>query len=254
MALQHMSAYLDVKHSGETFRVLLKRVPSARRFTLRIRAANRDVLLTMPGRGALADARDFAQRHAAWIGARLNRLPQSVPFEPGAIIPFRGEPHLILHRPASRGTVWVEDAAEPSGMGAAKFLCVAGQREHIARRVTDFLKHTAKQDIESAARKHAVAVGKHAIRVTLRDTSSRWGSCSASGSLNFSWRLILAPPFVLDYLAAHEAAHLVHLNHSAQFWKLLQSLCAQTSQAEAWLNAHGAGLHRYGKPADEKPA
>ena len=106
---QAMAAFLDVNHSGETYRVVLKRASAARRFTLRVRAASRDVLLTMPGRGALADARDFAQRHAAWIGARLRRLPAPVPFAPGELIPFRGETHLITHRQGARGTVWVED-------------------------------------------------------------------------------------------------------------------------------------------------
>jgi predicted metal-dependent hydrolase len=85
--------------------------------------------------------------------------------------------------------------------------------------------------------------------VGLRDTTSRWGSCSSQGSLNFSWRLILAPAYVLDYLAAHEVAHLVHMNHSARFWKLTRKLCAETDRAEAWLKAHGKDLHRYGSSA-----
>jgi predicted metal-dependent hydrolase len=242
-----MSGFLDVNHSGETYRVMLKRAPAARRFTLRVRASSRDVLLTMPGRGALADARDFAQRHAAWIGARLRRLPAPVPFAPGEIIPFRGEPHLIAHRPGIRGTVWVEDIFPGPGENTPRLLCVAGSSEHVARRVSDFLKAAAKSDLDYSVRKYTLAIGKQPLRVTLRDTTSRWGSCSASGSLNFSWRLILAPPFVLDYLAAHEAGHLVHLNHSDRFWKLVNSLCAETGRAEAWLSAHGSSLHRFGK-------
>ena len=134
-----MSAFLDVDHSGETYRVLLKRVPAARRFTLRIRAATRDVTLTMPRRGALSDAHDFAQRHAAWIGARLRRLPSPVPFAPGEMIPFRGEAHIITHRPLSRGTVWIEDGLQADGE-VQKHLCVSGGSEHVARRVGDFLR------------------------------------------------------------------------------------------------------------------
>ncbi len=250
-----MSAFLDVNHSGETYRVLLKRAPAARRFTLRIRAASRDVTLTMPRRSALADARDFAERHAAWIGARLKRLPAPVPFAPGEIIPFRGVPHLIVHRPVMRGTVWIEPAPPDftvnvlPGMETVepKLLCVAGKEEHITRRVADFLKANAKADLEAAVRRHAGAIGKKATSVTLRDTSSRWGSCTASGGLNFSWRLILAPPSVLDYLAAHEVCHLTHLNHSARFWALVSSICIETDRPEAWLSAHGSSLHRYGK-------
>ena len=246
-----MAAFLDVNHSGETYRVVLKRASAARRFTLRVRAASRDVLLTMPGRGALADARDFAQRHAAWIGARLRRLPAPVPFAPGELIPFRGETHLITHRQGARGTVWVEDVLRGPDAKTPRLLCVAGNREHIARRVSDFLKSAAKADLEAAVRKYALVIGVQPLRVTLRDTSSRWGSCSASGGLNFSWRLILAPAFVLDYLAAHEAGHLIHLNHSDRFWTLVNSLCAETGRAEAWLSAHGSSLHRYGKHASE---
>jgi predicted metal-dependent hydrolase len=242
-----MTGYLDVKHSGETYRVLVKRAPAARRFTLRIRAATRDVTLTIPRRGALADAREFAERHAAWIGARLRRLPVPVPFAPGELIPFRGEAHRIVHRPDARGTVWIEDAGFSLFGDAPKLLCVAGGAEHVSRRVSDFLKHTAKREIEAAVRKYAQAIGKPVLRVTLRDTSSRWGSCTSAGHLNFSWRLIFAPPFVLDYLAAHEVGHLVHLNHSPRFWKLVKSICTETDRAEAWLTAHGSSLHRFGK-------
>jgi predicted metal-dependent hydrolase len=100
-------------------------------------------------------------------------------------------------------------------------------------------------------RRHAGAIGHAPIALSLRDTSSRWGSCSAKGALNFSWRLIMAPPYVLDYLAAHETAHLRHHDHSAQFWSLTKSLCPQMEQAEAWLKAHGARLHRYGRRPQE---
>lgn len=245
-----MTGYLDIKHSGETYRVLLKRAPAARRFTLRIRAATRDVTLTMPRRGAVADARDFAERHAAWIGARLSRLPTPIPFSHGEIIPFRGEPHLIVHRAGMRGTVWIEDAPEHQHHLAKHCLCVAGSSEHVWRRIADFLKQAAKTEIEAAVRKHAGSIGKKPRRVTLRDTSSRWGSCSASGSLNFSWRLILAPSYILDYLAAHEVGHLVHLNHSPRFWTLVKSLAPETDRAEAWLSVNGSSLHRYGKSTE----
>src|ERR1700677_3742112 len=103
-------AYLDVSHSGETYRVGLKRISSARRFTLRVRAATRDVVLTMPPRGSLSSARSFIERYAAWIGVRLQRLPEPLPFGPGATVPVRGVMHKIVHRPDLRGTVWLEPA------------------------------------------------------------------------------------------------------------------------------------------------
>ena len=121
------ATHLDVSHAGDKFRVALKRVTGARRFTLRVRSATRDVVLTMPTRSSLGSAREFVERHAAWIGARLNRLPRPVPFEPGAIIPLRGVNHVIAHAPDSRGNVWVEAAGAPAGAPA---LCVACEGPH----------------------------------------------------------------------------------------------------------------------------
>jgi predicted metal-dependent hydrolase len=236
----------DVRHDGSTYKVNLKRVASARRYTLRVKDASGEVVLTMPTRGSLADARAFAERQGAWIGARLRRLPAGIAFEPGATIPLRGIPHEIVHRPGRRGTVWVE-AKEPDLLAQTEFaLCVAGDAAHIARRVRDFLKREARRDLEAAVLHYTRELGLPNRAVGLRDTASRWGSCSSQGSLNFSWRLILAPAGVLDYLAAHEVAHLVHMNHSTRFWKLTQKLCAETDRAEAWLKAHGKELHRYG--------
>jgi len=238
-------AHVEVAHSGETYRVALKRVTTARRFTLRVRAATRDVVLTMPVRGSTLAARDFAYRHAAWIGARVKRLPQPVLLVPGNRIPLRGLEHVIVHRPLARGTVWIAASDATDSPTTELQLCVAGDRAHVARRLADFLKRQAKRDLEAAVSRHAAMLGKPMPKITLRDTTSRWGSCSAAGTLNFSWRLILAPSFVHDYLAAHEVAHLVHMNHSDKFWKLTYRLSADTDRAEAWLKAHGADLHRF---------
>ena len=233
-------AHIEISHDGEVYRVALKRSPRSHRFTLRIRTATRDVLLTAPARASLKAAREFAERHSAWIGVRLARLPLLVPFEPSAIAPLRGVDHRIVHRPAARGVVWLEKG------GDGPLICVAGERPHVPRRVADFLKREAHKDIEAAVARHARAIGVKPKQIAVRDTVSRWGSCSATGGLSFSWRLILAPPFVLDYLAAHEVAHLVHLNHSPKFWSLLRRACPETNRAEAWLKAHGPSLHRYG--------
>lgn len=242
------ASQLTLTHANETIIVSVKRRASARRFTLRVRFAARDAVLTMPARASLREARDFAERHAAWIAARLNHLPDTIPFAHGSIVPVRGVDHALLHRPGARGTVWVEDLGEAvrpvSAPGVA--LCIAGQEEHVHRRVHDHLKREARRDLETAVARHTAALGLQPRGVGLRDPVSRWGSCSASGSLNFSWRLILAPSFVLDYLAAHEVAHLQHLDHSAKFWALTNRLCGQVDRAEAWLSAHGAHLHKYG--------
>jgi predicted metal-dependent hydrolase len=240
---------LDVAHEGRTYSVSLKRVTGARRFTLRVRAATRDVVLTMPSRGSMSAARDFAQRHAAWIAARLHRLPQPIPFRNGSIIPIRGDDHLIVHTEATRGGIEVN--AIKVGDSMSRMLQVSCGEDYVPRRVGDYLKREAKHDLEAAVRHHTKQLGFAARRVTVRDTTSRWGSCSASGSLNFSWRLVMAPAFVLDYLAAHEVAHLVHMNHSDKFWELTRQLAPSTDRAETWLKAHGTALHRFGAEPTE---
>lgn len=238
--------HLEVTHVGETYRILLKRIASARRFTLRVRAATRDVVLTMPPRSSIAGARAFASAHAEWIGTRLERLPKPTPLGPGEVVPLRGINHLIVHRPGQRGAAWIEPGRKSVGASMLPQLCVAGEREFVARRVKDFLMREAKRDLESAVMRYAAKLGVTPRRISLRDTTSRWGSCSSTGSLSFSWRLVMAPGFVLDYLAAHETAHLVYLNHSPAYWKILGKLTPNVERGEAWLKTHGAGLLRFG--------
>ncbi len=237
-------SFIDVSHAGSTYRVLLKRIATARRFTLRVRAATCDVILTMPPRSSLISAKAFTERHAAWIGARLDRLPAPKHFGAGEQVPVRGTLHKIVHRPATRGTVWIE----PPGKDGLPLLCVSGEAPHLERRVHDFLKREAKHDIEHAVMRHAAKINVSPRKITLRDTTSRWGSCSSSGSLNFSWRLIMAPGFVLNYLAAHEVAHLVHMDHSPPFWKVAYKLSSDVDRAEAWLKANGTSLLRFSPP------
>src|SRR5271154_1517108 len=239
-------SYLEVSHAGETYRIALKRISSARRFTLRVRAATRDVVLTMPPGASISGARYFIERHAAWIGVRLQRLPTPMRFDGGEIVPIRGVNHRIVARPRDRGTVWIEPAAKAVADITLPLLCVSGDAVFVARRVQDFLVREAKRDLEAAVFRHAAKIGVSPRRISLRDTTSRWGSCSSTGALNFSWRLIMAPSFVLDYLAAHEVAHLLYMNHSPSFWKVLAKLSAHVDRAEAWLKAHGAGLLRFG--------
>src|ERR1700684_3621442 len=192
---------LLVKHGSQIYSVRLRRHRRARRYTLRIHPSDREAILTMPPRGTLADARDFAQRHGAWIAARLGRLPKAAPFQPGTVVPLRGVPHRIVHRPGVRGTVWTEtrDSGE-------RILCVAGGIEHIERRVHDYLKREVRADLQDAVQSCAQALGVKVKRLSIRDQSSRWGSCTSAGSLSFSWRVFLGPPFVLGFLLAPEVA------------------------------------------------
>jgi predicted metal-dependent hydrolase len=234
---------IQVLFERSIYLVRVRRHRQARRYTLRIDAPSREVVLTMPPRGSLKEAKEFAQKHGGWIAARLKRLPRAAPFADGAEVPLRGVAHRIVHRRGARGTVWTERAS-----CGAPLLCVAGEGPHLDRRVSDFLKREATRDLEAASRRYAQMLGLSLRRVSVRDQSSRWGSCSSTGVLSFSWRLILAPPFVLDYLAAHEVCHLVELNHSARFWRLVKRLYADVERAKVWLDVNGTELHRYGLP------
>jgi hypothetical protein len=234
---------LELEFGGTLYLVQVRRHRQARRYTLRIQAATREIILTMPPRGSLKEARSFAQKHGGWIAARLGRLPEAAPFADGAVIPLRGVPYRIVHRAGLRGTVWTE-----GGAASEPLLCVAGDKPHIDRRVGDFLRREAKRDLETASLRFAAELGVALKRIVVRDQSSRWGSCSTTGVLSFSWRLILAPSDILDYLAAHEVAHLVEMNHSPRFWRVVQRFCPDHERAKAWLDVHGADLHRYGLP------
>lgn len=235
------SGELELRHDGETYKVQLRRVETARRFILRVRGATRDAVLTIPQRASLKDAAEFAERNAAWVGVRLRRLPGQVRFVDGAIIPLRGGLTRIVHASGSRGVVWL--ASDEAG---ERKLYVAGDAAHIERRVQDWLKAQARSELTAAVRRYSEMVGRPMPSITLKDTTTRWGSCSATGALNFSWRLILAPSHVLTYLAAHEVCHLAHMNHSARFWKLCRTICPETDVAEAWLKSNGLDLYRYG--------
>jgi predicted metal-dependent hydrolase len=232
---------IEVRHQDHVFPVVVRRSAQARRYTLRIKAATREAVLTMPLRGSMSTARDFADRHGGWLEARFKKLPELVDFADGAVVPLRGVPHRIDHRPGARGGVWTE-----SGVDGTPVIAVAGAAAFLARRVRDFLKREARKDIEAAARRHAGVLGVAIKRISIKDTTSRWGSCAADGSLAFSWRMVLAPPFVLDYLAAHEVAHRREMNHSPRYWRVVAGLYPDYERAEAWLKRHGSELHRWG--------
>jgi predicted metal-dependent hydrolase len=240
---------IEIIFDRAIYPVRMRRHRQARRYTLRIDAVSREVVLTIPPRGSVKEAREFAQKHGGWIAARLERLPEAAPFDHGTEVPLRGVMHRISHRRGERGTVWTECDAR-----GKRLLCVAGETPHVDRRIGDFLKREARRDLDTASRRYAAQLGVPIKRISVRDQSSRWGSCSNTGVLSFSWRLILAPSFVLNYLAAHEVAHLRELNHSPRFWRLLAKLDPNAERAKLWLDVHGADLHRYGLPQGRRRA
>jgi predicted metal-dependent hydrolase len=211
----------------------------ARRITLRIDAAAESIELVLPKRVSLAAGLRFLESRRDWVAANLAEMPERIVFADGAIVPVLGTPHRIRHlgeRSPGVRTVAIE-AGEIRVVGAAP---------HVARRVRDHLIALARQELSRRARALAARIDRRVTRITVRDTKSRWGSCSASGALAFSWRLILAPEAVLDYVVAHEVAHLAEMNHGPRFWRLVETLTPDTAAQRSWLSRNRARLLRYG--------
>jgi len=232
--------YLDLATDGAPVRVRLKRDARARRYLLRIPPDHTGPVLTVPQNGTLARAETFARQHLKWLQDRLEDRPAPVPLQSGNIVPIRGIPHLITKSGKLRGLV----APDLSDEAQARLL-VPGEPGHVQRKVLAFLKKEAKADLSRICDGYARMLGKTITGLSVRDTKSRWGSCASNGRLSFSWRLILAPPDILDYVAAHEVAHLVEMNHSARFWRLCEDLAPQTPSARVWLKTYGKQLHAY---------
>lgn len=240
--------------------VTVRRSPRARRLTLSVSEVRRGGVLTMPMHVSLEEASAFLSRHFGWLKDRLEAIPEGVPFAEGVVMPLRGLDHRIAFAcPArGRGPVWVEahacererPACWPEGeAGEGRELpriCVGGTAEHAPRRLKDWLLREARKDLTARSHWHARNLGLRPSRITVRDQTSRWGSCSSNGVLSYSWRVILAPPFVLDYLAAHEVAHLKEMNHSKRFWALVRETMPRMEEGRRWLRKHGSALHRYG--------
>ena len=241
-ALKRGPERLTVEIGGRALPVAVVRNRRARRLILRIDDATGLPVVTLPTRTSLAQGERFLNGQLAWIEARLARRAPSAPFRSGGVFPLRGTPCRIEHRDG-RGVVSL--ALE----GEGSLVSIPGAEEFLARRLLDWLKREARHDIESAVAQYAGALAKSPKSIRVGDAKSRWGSCSASGVLTFSWRLVLAPPHVLDYLAAHEAAHLAEMNHSSKFWALVERLYPEHRKARAWLRAHGAKLHAIGRAA-----
>ena len=223
--------------SGERPLKIVRR-RSARRFILRLDDEDDAVVLTLPRYASFAAALRFLDDNRGWIEDQLGELPPRVVFADGIEVPLLGVPHVIRHHDDSRGrgAAWLEPGV----------LCVAGDASHLARRVTDFLREQARQELGSRARAMAASIGSRIIRISVRDTRSRWGSCSHDGALCFSWRLILAPPAVVDYVVAHEVAHLKHMNHGVRFWRAVEALAPGSTAQRSWLRRNRARLLRFG--------
>ena len=193
-------------------------------------------LLTLPPHGKWSEAEAFLERHRNWLAARIKRAPNTTHMGDGGMVPLRGVEHAIIGTGKIRGRVELaEDEGEP-------VLLVPGEPAHQERRLTDWLKDQALVDLTERSAFHAARLGVSVKSIKMRSQASRWGSCSSTGTINYNWRLVLAPPFVLDYVAAHEVAHLVEMNHSAAFWATVKRTMPDMEKGRAWLKAHGRQL------------
>ena len=224
--------------------VELRRHPTARRLTLRVSHSARAVVLTIPRYTDVREADRFLAKSLDWVRQRLEGVPDAVPFVHGARIPLRGTMSEVVFAGRRPGRAVVE--ATVDGPDEPARLVVSGAPEHAPRRLRDWLTSEAKRDLEHHVYVHCRRLNLAARRIAVRDQKSRWGSCTSDGVLSFSWRLVLAPPLVLDYVAAHEVAHLAEMNHGPRFWRLVKETMPRMDEAKRWLRMNGMGLYRYG--------
>lgn len=226
-----------VSVAGRAIPLTIRSDRRATRLTLRIEPGGRALKMTVPLGVPIRDVEDFLERHHGWLTARLSNLPSEGGLCEGGQMMLRGISHRIVLTGKLRGLT------EKSQIKGEPVLLVSGEPQHLGRRLSDFLKKEARRDLEELAHYHARISGKRIASISMKDTKSRWGSCTHDGHLSFSWRIVMAPPSVIDYLAAHEVAHLTEMNHGPRFWALCEKLCPGTKEAKAWLKRHGSALH-----------
>lgn len=210
----------------------------AKRMALRLDPATGRINLVVPKRASLKKAIEFARSYSDWINKHASNQPKGIPFHHGTVLPLLGRDRTIIvtHDPDRRSTsITLTDDA----------LLVVTNQDDPALRIERFLKRLARDEITRIAHEKVAMTSKTINSITIRDTTTRWGSCSQDGNLSFSWRLILAPPESLDYVVAHEVAHLVHLHHKRTFWALCEKLSADFKGGHGWMKAHAHTLMKY---------
>lgn len=211
--------------------VVLRRSGRARRISLRVSQLDGRVTLTLPPGVPEDEALAFAASKSDWVRGHLHGRAGDVMVAPGACLPVEGCTRQVEAIPGRKVRLETDRLLLPA--------------DRPGPRAQAFLKELARDRLAAASDRHAARLGLPYSRLTLRDTRSRWGSCSSRGALMYSWRLILAPPEILDYVAAHEVAHLKEMNHSAAFWAVVTRLYGPSDDARHWLRNAGAELHRY---------
>ncbi len=226
---------LSLEAGGAPLRLSVNR--RARRVSIRIDARAGEAVLVAPSERRLADAVAFARTRADWIRDRLADRPQTVGLAPGQVLMLEGRSVTLAVLPGA-GAARLMDT--PDG----PVLAAGGEGPAWSRRIVNFLKRRAREALVARTEGHCRAQGLPLPKVSINDPRSRWGSCTPGrGTIRYSWRVVLAPPAVLDYLAAHEVAHLVHADHSPRFWAVVEQRIGDPSPHRAWLKQHGPALH-----------
>jgi len=242
--------------------IKFRRHPKARRLTLRVSSTDRSAIVTVPPYCSDKETISFLENHRNWLFEQFEKLPEAAPFKHESIIPLRGADHKLIFAGQSRGkgVIWIENQETNT---ETEFETLETQEntipeihmpeihingtEHFApRRLTRWLIDQARKDLQERSKWHSDNLGLSYNKIMIKDQRSRWGSCSSRGILSYSWRLILAPSDVLDYVAAHEVAHLAEMNHGPDFWALVEQTLPTYKTAKAWLSENGSELHRYG--------
>lgn len=213
--------------------VVLCRSRRSKRLSLRISRIKGLVTLSLPVSCPLSQAKSFLTEKEPWIRKNLIALPTNIQVCVGAHLLYRGSKFTIR---MGKGKKVMPEASD---------LIVPGPQSMISSRTKVFLKLQARQALRASTDFYSEALGRPYGKLTLRDTISRWGSCSSAGNINYSWRLIMAPSDVLNYVCAHEVAHLVEMNHSSKFWSVVEQLFPNYDQQRNWLKVHGENLHSY---------
>ncbi len=207
----------------------------AKRLTLRIDAKERLPILTIPSRCSAKRAVEFVEMHRAWLEENLQKIPAIKHFENGEKISLMGKEYIINHCPQKRCGVMIEEDN----------IIVSGSKEFLHRRICDFIKKKAQEQLLKKSQTLANKIGCHVNHVSIKDTKSRWGSCSSLENINYNWRICMAPKYVINYLVAHEVSHLLHQDHSREFWQCVKKLCPDAAKGRLWLKNYGKELYRY---------
>lgn len=227
--------YLQI--GDKTLLLVVRENAKAKRYTLRFQQEeNGRVILTLPYFYSTKQVLKFIETSKPWLEKQVSKTPLKSVYSPGMILPILGKEYELLHKPSNTFRTWWGD----------DHLLIHAPDEKFAPSVEKSLHQVARQFLTQRSKYYATQLDQSINRITLRNTRSRWGSCSQDGNISYSWRLVFAPENVADYVCAHEVAHLIEMNHSPQYWKIVESVCPDYKELRGWLRKNGKSLFQYG--------